>query len=151
MAMPWGAIQNVGTEKSMIATLYQALRFGLVGLTNTCIGLFIIYATIYFFGFGPLTANAFGYAIGLMVSFIANRIWTFRDNRSFEKVLPRYLIMAGICYCLNIFTVLIGSHIFGLGPYLVQFLGIGVYTISMFFSCRLIVFNAGSSDNLQAH
>jgi len=122
----------------------QALRFGLVGLANTSIGLLAIYAVLYFFAADPAIANAIGYAIGLVVSFVLNRLWTFSDSRSIAKVLPRYLLTAAISYLLNLSVVLIGTHHFGVGPYLVQFFGIGVYTVAMFLGCRWFVFHVPS-------
>jgi putative flippase GtrA len=127
----------------------QALLFGLVGLANTIIGLLAIYAVLYFFGADAAIANAIGYAIGMVVSFLLNRLWTFGDSRSIVKVLPRYLMTAAISYLLNLSVVLIGTHYFGVGPYQVQFFGIGVYTVAMFLGCRWFVFNVPSQRDVR--
>jgi putative flippase GtrA len=127
----------------------QALLFGLVGLANTVIGLLAIYAVLYFFAADPATANAIGYAIGMVVSFLLNRLWTFGDSRSIVKVLPRYLMTATFSYLLNLSVVLIATHYFGVGPYLVQFFGIGVYTVAMFLGCRWFVFNVPSQRDVR--
>lgn len=111
-------------------------------MVNTAIGLLAIYAVLFFFNTGPAVANAIGYAIGLAVSFVLNRIWTFGDGRSIGKVLPRYLLAAVIAYLLNLTVVLISTYYFGVGPYLVQFFGIGVYTVTIFLSCRWFVFQS---------
>lgn len=127
----------------------QALRFGLVGLANTAIGLLAIYAVLFFFAADPAIANAIGYAVGLVVSFLLNRLWTFSDSRSIAKVLPRYLLTAAISYLLNLSVVLIGTHHFGVGPYLVQFFGIGVYTVAMFLGCRWFVFHVPPHSDMR--
>ncbi len=132
----------------MSGLIRQSLRFGVVGLVNTVIGLTAIYAVIFFFNANPALANAIGYAIGLAVSFALNRFWTFGDTRSVEKVLPRYLLAAAICYLLNLAVVLLGTYHFGVGPYLVQLLGIGVYTVTMFLGCRWFVFQAKTYSDL---
>ena len=134
----------------MSGLIRQSLRFGTVGLVNTAIGLLAIYAVIFFFNANPALANAIGYAIGLTVSFALNRFWTFDDNRSIAKVLPSYLLAAAVSYLLaaavsyllNLSVVLLGTYHFGVGPYLVQLFGIGVYTVSMFLGCRWFVFQA---------
>jgi len=126
----------------------QSLRFGTVGLVNTAIGLMAIYAIIFFFNAGPAVANAVGYAVGLAVSFVLNRLWTFGDSRSIAMVLPRYLLVAVISYLLNLSVVLLGTHHFGVGPYLVQFFGIGVYTVVMFLGCRWFVFQAPTHSDM---
>ena len=142
MALPRRAVKDAGPQTDMTNIARQALRFGLVGLCNTAIGLLSIYAVLYFFAADPAIANAIGYAIGLVVSFVLNRLWTFSDNRSISTVLPRYLMIAGISYLLNLSVVLVGTHYFGVGPYLVQFFGIGTYTVAMFLGCRWFVFRA---------
>ena len=128
----------------MNALIRQSLRFGAVGVVNTVIGLLAIYAVIFFFNTGPATANAVGYALGLAVSFALNRIWTFGDGRTVGKVLPRYLLVAAISYLLNLSVVLLCTHYFGVGPYLVQLFGIGIYTVTMFLGCRWFVFQKSS-------
>jgi putative flippase GtrA len=124
----------------MTSLIRQSLRFGTVGLVNTAIGLMAIYSVMFFFNLGPAIANAIGYAIGLTVSFALNRFWTFGDTQSIAKVLPSYLLAAAISYLLNLSIVLFGTYHFGVGPYLVQFFGIGVYTVTMFLGCRWFVF-----------
>ncbi len=135
-------VPDYGAKTEMSGVISQSLRFGAVGLVNTAIGLLAIYAVIFFFNAGPAVANAIGYTIGLAVSFVLNRIWTFGDNSSVGKVLPRYVLAAVISYLLNLFVVLLGTHLFGVGPYLVQFFGIGVYSVTMFLGCRWFVFQA---------
>lgn len=148
MARSGRSIQDDGPETGMSGLIRQSLRFGAVGLVNTAIGLLAIYAVIFFFNTGPAVANAIGYAIGLAVSFALNRLWTFGDSRSLGKVLPRYLLVAANSYLLNLSVVLLGTHHFGVGPYLVQFFGIGVYTVVMFLGCRWFVFQAPRHSNV---
>lgn len=131
----------------MMDLVRQSLRFGAVGLVNTTIGLTAIYALMFFFGTGPALANAIGYTIGLAVSFVLNRFWTFGDSRSVAKALPPYILVAVISYLLNLSVVLLGTHHFGVGPYLVQLFGVGVYTVSMFLGCRWFVFQAQTHSN----
>lgn len=132
----------------MSSLIGQLLRFGTVGLVNTAIGLMAIFAVIFFFNAGPAVANAIGYAIGLAVSFALNRVWTFGDSRSVAKVLPRYILVAVISYLLNLSIVLVGTYQFDLGPYLVQFFGIGAYTLVMFLGCRWFVFRAPTHSDV---
>lgn len=148
MARSGRSIQDDGPETGMSGLIRQSLRFGAVGLVNTAIGLLAIYAVIFFFNTGPAVANAIGYAIGLAVSFALNRLWTFGDSRAIGKVLPRYLLVASISYLLNLSVVLLGTHHFGVGPYLVQFFGIGAYTVVMFLGCRWFVFQALTRSNM---
>jgi len=127
----------------------QAVRFGLVGLINTGVGLLAIYAVLYFGSTGPVIANAAGYAIGLAVSFVLNRLWTFEDRSAIKRVLPRYLVTAGVAYLCNLAVVVAGTGYFHVNPYAIQPLGIILYTAIMFFGCRCYVF-AGTESGVQS-
>jgi putative flippase GtrA len=49
------------------------LRFSAVGVINTLLGLTVIFALMRFGGVQYIVANAMGYAIGTVVSFVLNR------------------------------------------------------------------------------
>lgn len=118
----------------------QSLRFALVGIVNTLVGLAVIFGLMFFFGIGPGVANALGYAIGLLISFVLNRLWTFESGRSVKDVLPKYLAVAFLSYLLNLGIVLSASSGLGINPYVSQVMGIVSYTIFMFCGCRWFVF-----------
>lgn len=118
----------------------QTLRFALVGLANTAIGLLAIYGLILFFNAGPVVANVVGYALGFWVSYLLNRRWTFADQRPARSSLPRYMALAAVAYGVNLAVVLAGTHYLAIGRYLVQLLGIGFYTSLMFVGSRYLVF-----------
>ena len=118
----------------------EALRFAIVGVANTLVGLLAIYGMLFFTDAGPVVANACGYAIGFVLSFLLNRAWSFRSSRSVGQDLPRYLGVAAVAYCCNLVVVVLGAHHFPSHPYAIQFLGIATYTTLMFFGCRMFVF-----------
>jgi putative flippase GtrA len=124
----------------MTGLLRQSIRFAAVGLANTAIGLAAIYAVMFFFQTGPAIANAIGYAIGLAVSFSLNRVWTFNSDRPVGHVLPKFLLVAALSYLLNLGAVVAAASHFSVNPYLAQLLGVGIYTVCVFFGCRWFVF-----------
>lgn len=127
----------------MRALIYQAVRFGAVGLLNTIVGLTAIYSVLYFFRAGPIIANAIGYSIGVTLSFFLNRNWTFDQADTGHGKLPAFLLVAGLSYLCNLGAVAAGSYVFGLSPYLVQLFGMPTYTTAMFLGCRMFVFRSG--------
>ena len=64
----------------MRVLIFQFLRYSLVGLLNTALGLLVIWGLM-LAGFGPYSANVAGYAVGLVLSFFLNRAWTFHAQR----------------------------------------------------------------------
>lgn len=130
--------------------IIQVFKFGAVGLINTLIGLSSIYALMYFFSASPVTANAFGYAIGLIVSYILNRVWTFNRNNSKPHSIKKFILVAAVAYILNLAIVLlITTSTPNNNAYLAQLAGIVFYTVTMFLGCRLFVFPASAGRKLK--
>ena len=124
----------------MMGLMRQAIRFGMVGLVNTAIGLAAIYAIMFFLGGNAATANAIGYAVGLTFSFVLNRSWTFGSDQPFFHLLPKFLLIVTISYLLNLSAVLAAISYGFFNPYLAQALGVAVYTGCVFLGCRRFVF-----------
>jgi putative flippase GtrA len=127
-------------KAQMKEKLRQLSRFATVGFINTAIGLAVIYIAMFIFNLGPLLSNALGYGLGLIISFILNRNWTFSDGRAIGKTLPIFLIVVAISYFLNIVIIFICISHLKLNPYLAQPLGIGLYTFLVYFGSRKFVF-----------
>jgi putative flippase GtrA len=124
----------------------QSWRFVLVGMVNTFVGLSAIWIAM-IAGLSPVAANALGYAMGLCVSFRLNRRWTFRSPADLSlrsedtasKVI-RFALAFLVAWTANATIVYLGERFTTLSPYLVQIVGIGVYTIIFFLLCRGFVF-----------
>lgn len=134
------------TAASLATRLIQhsAIRFCLVGLVNTAVGLSLIYAGKFIFGLGDILANAIGYAIGLMVSFTLNSRWTFRYDGPVWPALLRFLVTFAISYAANIATVLavIGA---GGNSYLAHAIAVVPYTTTFYLLSRFMVFVGGKA------
>jgi putative flippase GtrA len=122
----------------------ELLKFLLVGLLNTGVGLPSIWGAMYFLRFDEVGANFFGYSIGLIFSFALNRSWPFRPGESVSRSFPRWLVAAMLAYLVNLGIVYTASHLANIDPYLAQPLGIGAYTAVMFLAGRFYVFRESS-------
>ncbi len=120
----------------------QLLKFLLVGLANTGVGLLCIWGAMWFLQLNEVVANFFGYAIGLVFSFTLNRFWTFTHSEAVSRSFPRWLVAATLAYVVNLAIVLVVLRLTEIDPYLAQPLGIGPYTAIMFLACRFYVFRA---------
>jgi glycosyltransferase involved in cell wall biosynthesis/putative flippase GtrA len=117
-----------------------AIRFILVGILNTLVGLGCIYAAMYFFGFGIKSANLIGYVIGLMVSFTLNKTWTFKNRDRIGASLIRYLAVILVAYLTNLQTVVFFATTLHTDPYLAQFIGIFPYALIGYLGCKFFAF-----------
>ena len=136
--MSAGASQLVPSQK--------LFRFLAVGLGNTLAGLLVIYAAKGFFGVGDVVANVCGYAVGLTLSFILNKTWTFRHRGDFVISAVRFLLSFAVSYALNLATVLGAIHLLDINSYLAQALGIPPYTIAFYLLSKHFAFRKSAGD-----
>lgn len=116
------------------------IRFLIVGIANTLIGLSIIFIAMYYLHLDIVLANALGYLIGILVGFALNKTWTFNNNDHIVSSLFRYILVFVVAYLANISTVLFANLNFNISPYISQTLGIIPYTIIGFIGSRYFAF-----------
>lgn len=124
----------------------QLLRFLLVGLVNTAVGLSTIWAMIGLAGWTDLPANATGYAVGLVCSFVLNRRWTFADTGDWWPALWRFMVVFGIAYAANLLTFFTLRDGLGMGRYLAHAVSTVPYTLLFFAGSRLFAFRGSTSS-----
>ena len=119
------------------------IRFIIIGLCNTLLGLSIIYALKWFLGVNDTVANVTGYAIGILFSFTLNSRWTFEYNGKLFMALIRFLLVIGLAYLCNLMTVLLLIKS-GVNSYIAQAAGIIPYTVVAYIGSRYFAFPAHS-------
>jgi putative flippase GtrA len=116
------------------------VRFLIVGVANTLVGIGTMYAAMYFLGFDIVYANILGYAIGTIQSFLLNKSWTFGSNDRAVGSFIRFLLVLAVAYGANLVTVVVANTTFGINPYVAQALGIFPYTSIGFLGSRYFAF-----------
>ncbi len=119
-------------------------RFALVGIANTLIGLAVIFAAKGLVGAGDIAANATGYGVGLVVSFLLNRSWTFSHDGEMLAAALRFLAAFAVGYAMNLATVLGLVHALGINAYLAQVLGVPPYAMTFFLLSKHFAFRRNS-------
>jgi putative flippase GtrA len=121
--------------------LIQSLRFLIVGLVNTLIGVGLIFLLMSV-GLSDVVANLSGFSVGLMVSYNLNGRWTFQSKRLDGRAIGRFIVIVVIAYLANLFTLLVSRDLLSLNPYVSQLAGILVYAMLSFIGFRMFVFKA---------
>jgi glycosyltransferase involved in cell wall biosynthesis/putative flippase GtrA len=116
------------------------IRYLLVGVVNMISGLSIIYLAMYYLQLEVGYANALGYAIGVLLSFMLNKKWTFKSSNHALYSLMRFILVLLVAYAANLVTVLFILDKFQVNPYIAQALGIIPYTFIGFLGSRYFVF-----------
>jgi putative flippase GtrA len=120
----------------------QFSRFLIVGVFNTLLGYSIIFACMYLAGMAPETSNIAGYAVGLVVSYILNRNYTFSSSQSRRGEIVRFLAVFVVAYASNFAILLILIHKIGIHKGVSQIVAGLVYVIASFLMNKYYVFKA---------
>lgn len=139
--------------------IFQFGRYLAVGVLNTLVTIIAIFVCKSFLGINPWVSNLIGYIVGVINSFVWNRLWVFNSHSEhWHAEGMRFLIGFGVCYCLqfaatwllNTYVIksdfLVTFHEFTLSGYGISTIaGMMVYTASNFFYNRLVTFRAPST------
>ncbi len=118
----------------------RLLRFLLVGLANTAVGLGTIYLLKWAFAVSDVPANLAGYVLGLCLSFALNRSWTFQHKGSVAAAALRFLCVFAVAYGVNIAVLLLLRDGLNINSYLCHLLSMLPYTIVFFLGSKLFAF-----------
>lgn len=130
----------------------QFVKFCLVGAMNTLVTLCTIFICKSLIGVNEYIANALGYIMGVINSFLWNKQWVFHSQGRISREAVRFAIGFAICYTLQLITVIaLNTSSFGeieldtglmvvSGYGLATIIGCAVYTIFNFIYNRLVTF-----------
>jgi putative flippase GtrA len=104
-------------------------------------GLFVLF--YYGLGFAIVPANVGAFGIGLLLNFVLNRNWTFRQARSSptHRQLALYLLAAGFNVAVSTELLVASNHI-GVAPGLTKPVIVGAFAVWNYFVVRRFVFGA---------
>ncbi len=117
----------------------QFLKFGAIGVLNTVVGLGLTTSGMYFLKLDPFLANAIGYSVGIVLSFVLNGRVTFGQRSLSNDMFIRFLMVCLVAYLANIMTV---GLTLGYNKYAAQIFGMIAYTAVNFIGCRAFAFEA---------
>ena len=115
------------------------MRYAGSGALNTIVGFICIFSAMAK-GFSPSSSNIIGYSVGLVLGFLFSKNFVFRSDGYFVPKGVRYLIAFVFCFLCN-FLMLQFTLYFGVNVIVSQFIAAITYTILMYLSSRLFIFN----------
>lgn len=121
------------------------IRFMIIGIANTIIGLGITFLFLHLIGAAYWAATFIGNSIGAVMGYVLNRTFTFQSKRPFKESFWRYTLVIISCYFLSYgiseqMTKLVPNFYDELRQDLAVLLGACLYTITNFFGQKIIVF-----------
>lgn len=129
----------MNSEENFRKLYRQFLRYALIGLITNSLGYSIYLVLTYIWGYPKLTMTLL-YIFGALVSFLANRRFTFQHDGHIGLAGIRYMIVQCSGYILNLFLLILFVDWLGLPHQIVQAVAIFVVAIYLFLSVRIFVF-----------
>jgi putative flippase GtrA len=142
-----GIAQGPTVLKRLPSVLFKhsLFRFVLVGLTNTLIGMGIIYFAWRVLGLGDLPANMLGYGIGFVWSYGLNRLWTFQHSGAMGRSFGRFALVCAVGYLANLLVLFTARRLMGEGSFLPHVFGTVAYTVLGYLGGRFFAFRHPAS------
>jgi len=118
----------------------QLFRFLVVGVANTAFGYSIIFACMYLGGLSAELSNAVGYGVGLLVSYVMHKVFTFSSDRPHREAFIRFLVVFAAAYAANLLVLVILVRGIGVHEAISQVIASAFYVVTSFILNKLFVF-----------
>ena len=128
---------------------HSFVRFILVGVVNTFVGLSFMYLFLHAAGLSYWISTFLGNSIGACVSYILNRKFTFKSRNSISKSAIRFIIVILCCYFIsynlgkNLVVWILKPYDFFSGKLIMDLsvlVSTGLYTVMNYLGQKLFVF-----------
>lgn len=120
-----------------LSEMQRIWKYIVVGIATTSV-LYMLYLILVYTKVPPVLSSTICYAIGVALSYIFNRRWTFNSKSMHQKDLPRFLFAYGVGFAVTILTIL--TSIEHVGPEVAQIIAIALTPIAIFITLRFIKF-----------
>ena len=78
----------------------KTIKFGIVGVINTVFGTAIMFGLYNLAGCSYWLSSAANYFFGSILSYFLNKNFTFQNNDSVSKTIPKFVLNILVCYIL---------------------------------------------------
>ncbi len=115
------------------------IRYLIVGVINTIIGYGVIFIlmTIHVM---PEIANIIGYMIGIIVSYILNKLYTFKTKNKSKKEFLTFILCMICSYMINLIILIILYRYCGIDKYIATIIAGIFYTLSGYIFSKYFAF-----------
>lgn len=118
----------------------QFFKFGLVGILNTLITLAVIFLLMHFSPASYVIANAAGYILGFINSFILNKTWTFKSKGPVGKESIGFIIVFAVTYGIQLGVLVYLKENLKVDAHWAQVIAMVFYTGINFLGNKLFTF-----------
>ncbi len=145
------------TKAESKKTAIQLMKYGVIGISNTLITAVAFYVLNSLLSVAYVPANAAGYVLGVLNSFIWNRNWVFKTKQNLKREALLFVVGFFVCYALQMAVSAILLEGFDLKNYkldwipnagqnLVMLASMVVYTLANYIYNRTITFKVKNHE-----
>lgn len=116
------------------------LRYISVGALSAVVELSLFSLAYQYFAWPLLLANSGALALAVVLNFVVQRIWTFRNQDQVARQMRLYMLMQALSALLNNLLVYLLIARWGWFPPLAKIIQIGLVFVWNFSFCKLVVF-----------
>lgn len=113
-------------------TLKQAIKYGVVGASNTLITAIVIWIMMKLVGLSDVASNVIGYIAGVLNSFVWNKRWTFQSTAGWKSSGIRFGVVFAVCYLLQLGFLFVLEAVLPIDAYYNQLIAMAFYTVINF-------------------
>jgi putative flippase GtrA len=117
-------------------------RYVAVGVVNTLLGWAVIFGCMWGLGWSPEASNVAGYAVGLVISYALNRLYTFESNAPKAGEFGRFLAIFAIAYLANLAVLVLLVRGLGVHEGVSQVVAGVVYVVGSYLLNRSFTFRS---------
>lgn len=126
-------------RKKLLAEIFTMIRYGAVGLVNTGVTALVIFL-LKLTGIHYALYTLAGYAVGITISFILNRKFTFKSKERTGLQAMKFLLVTGSLLALTQLLQYLLIDVAGINETIGVILGMVFYTGTGYILNRLFVF-----------
>ena len=119
-------------------------KYGIIGIASNafCFGVFL---GLLWLDISPVLASGMVYILGLSISYVANRKWSFRSTGTHAHDLPRFLVSYGIGLVFSMSCIWVLIH--WLHPAFAQVITIFATAVVIFICLSIFKFGQGATHH----
>lgn len=119
------------------------MRFVAVGAVTTAVQYAVLWLGVAVVAAPAAIASAAGYALGVLLSYFLNYLFTFRSATPHLEAAPRYFAVFGVGWCINLALMGLFVHRWGWNAWAAQVLTTAIGLVWNFSGSRWWTFRHG--------
>ena len=105
---------TVAATPRALPPLSRLLRYGVVGVLGAVVHMSTLFLLVEMHLADPVAATTAGFILALLISYLANRFWTFGFSGSYWASMIKYCVVSLIGLGLNILIIKLFTDVLGL-------------------------------------